>query len=99
MFLCNAEPTTFAEASSTYKMGVATNPAGPTLFGPPSAGSPSGRKVTSLTALGTFTADGTASWWAACSTTSLLARAPMLEPAACAIGQGWAVNGVSVAIP
>lgn len=45
IYICSAEPTTYAEATSTYDLGVKNFGAG-AVFGSPAAGSP-GRKVTS----------------------------------------------------
>lgn len=56
LYICSTMPTTFAEASSTYKLGVKATPA----FGSPEDDT-SGRKVM-VTAItdGSVTADGTA---------------------------------------
>lgn len=59
LYICSAEPTTFAEASSTYKLGTK---AAPTITGPAN-GDVSGRKITiSAISDGTVSANGTASW-------------------------------------
>ena len=41
MFLCSAEPTTFAEANATYRLGVKTGP----VFIGPANGDIDGRKI------------------------------------------------------
>lgn len=60
LYICNAQPTTFAEASTTYKIGTK---ASPSFTGP--ADDTSGRKVT-LDAItdGTVSATDTATWFA-----------------------------------
>jgi hypothetical protein len=58
--LCSAEPTTFTEANSTFKLGEKTFTAG-AAFGAPAAGSPNGRKVASTGITdGSVTGTGTA---------------------------------------
>ena len=42
LYICSSEPTTFLEASSTYKLGVKAAPS----FTGPAAGDTSGRKIT-----------------------------------------------------
>lgn len=42
LYICSAQPTTFAEASSTYKLGTK---ASPTITGPSDGGAGGGRKV------------------------------------------------------
>jgi len=56
LYICNNLPTTFAEASSTYKLGVKANPG----FTGPANGDTSGRKLT-VNAItdGTITGSGT----------------------------------------
>jgi hypothetical protein len=61
LYICSAEPTTFAEASSTYKLGTKASP----TFTGPANGDASGRKITcDAISDGTVDADGTASHWA-----------------------------------
>lgn len=74
IFICQGEPTTYALASTTNLLGQKSWGAG-AAFGAPAAGSPNGRKVTSIAITdGTITTTGTASWWAACGTASLHAH-------------------------
>lgn len=75
IFICSSEPTTYAEASTTYLLGTKSWGAG-NAFGAPADGTaPTGRKVTSIAITdGTITTTGTASWWAACGTASLQAH-------------------------
>lgn len=74
IFICQAEPSTYAIASTTGLLGLKSWGAG-NAFGSPAAGSPNGRKVTSIAITdGTITTTGTASWWAACGTASLHAH-------------------------
>lgn len=61
LYICSAEPTTFLEASSTYKLGVKASPA----FVGPAAGDVSGRKITvSAVTDGVVSADGSAAYLA-----------------------------------
>src|SRR4051812_8932348 len=74
IFICQAEPTSYAIASTTGLLGLKSWGAN-NAFGAPAAGSPNGRKVTSAAITdGTITTTGTASWWAACGTASLHAH-------------------------
>lgn len=62
--ICNSEPTTYAQATTTYVLGFKSFGAG-NVFGSPAAGTPNGRKVTSAAVTdGTITTSGTANWWA-----------------------------------
>jgi hypothetical protein len=62
--VCSSEPTTYAQATTTYMLGFKSFGAGG-VFGSPAAGSPNGRKVTSAAITdGTITTSGTANWWA-----------------------------------
>jgi hypothetical protein len=59
LYICSAEPTTFAEASSTYKLGTKATPS----VGSPTNGDSTGRKiVVSAVTDGTVSATGTATW-------------------------------------
>lgn len=79
--ICHTEPTTYAEATSTYSVGNKTSLA----VGSPAARSPSGRKVTvsaitdgTVTATSTGTGDD-AQYWAIADTVNgrLLAAGPL----------------------
>lgn len=59
--ICSTEPTTYAQATTTYTLGNKTTP----TIGAPAAGSPSGRQVTvSAITGGSVTGTGTAAFWA-----------------------------------
>ena len=59
LYVCNAEPTSFAEASSTYTLGSKSSP----TFTGPAAGDVSGRKITvDAISDGSVSADGNACW-------------------------------------
>lgn len=76
LYICSQQPTTFTQASVTYKLGTKASP----TVGSPSDRSPSGRKVTvSAITDGTIDANGTATHWALCdnSASKLLATAPL----------------------
>jgi len=63
LFICTTEPTTYAEASSTYAKGVKDAGAGAIFPGAIAAGS-NGRKVTTLSITdGTVSGDGTVAYW------------------------------------
>jgi hypothetical protein len=59
LYICSAQPTTFAEASSTYKLGTKATPS----VGAPTNGDVSGRKiVVAAITDGAVSATGTATW-------------------------------------
>ena len=59
LYICSAQPTTFAEASSTYALGVKATPS----IGSPTNGDSTGRKiVVSAITDGTVTDTDTATW-------------------------------------
>lgn len=59
-YLCSTEPTTFTQASSTYKLGTKASP----TISSSGTGSPSGRKLTVSVTGGTINTTGTATAWA-----------------------------------
>lgn len=70
IILCSSEPTTYAQATTTFLLGFKNFGAG-AAFGSPAAGSPNGRKVSSVAVTdGTITTSGTASWWAVTDNTN-----------------------------
>lgn len=61
LYICSTEPATYAEASSTYALGIKASP----TVSSPGAGSPTGRQVTiSAITDGSVTGNGTAAYWA-----------------------------------
>jgi hypothetical protein len=63
LYVCSQEPTTWAEASSTFALGVKTG----AIFSGPSNGNPNGRRVDLITFIdGQINTDGIATHWAAC---------------------------------
>jgi hypothetical protein len=64
IYICSAEPTTYTAATSTNALGNKNFGAGG-VAGAPAAGSPNGRKVTTVAVTdGSITATGTAAAWA-----------------------------------
>lgn len=64
LYLCTAEPTTYAEASSTFAVGNKNAGMGNLLIGPVDDHN-GGRKLSTVAILdGTETATATARWWA-----------------------------------
>lgn len=70
--VCSAEPTTFAEANATYKLGSKATP----TISEPQAGDVSGRKI-AISAItdGVISATGTATHWALIDADTLYAVA------------------------
>jgi hypothetical protein len=72
LYICNAEPTTFTQATSTFALGTKATP----TIGAAADRSPTGRRrtVAAITD-GTVTASGTATHWALTKASGSLLRA------------------------
>jgi len=99
IFICSSEPTTYAQASTTYLLGQKSWGAG-NAFGSPAAGtSPTGRKVTSVAVTdGTITTSGTASWWAACGTASLHSHGTLSTPQVVTSGNTFTLGAFEIKV-
>lgn len=88
LHICSQDPTTYAEATSTYTLGVKTSP----TINAPADGTGSGRSVTMQAfSDGTTTGNGDATHWALVDTINsrLLATGPITEaPVAITTGAG-----------
>jgi len=97
LYINSAVATTFAEASSTYALGVKATP---TFTGP--ADATSGRKIT-VDAItdGTVTASGTAAFWALTddSTSALIAAGPLAAGVAVVSGGTFTLTAIAINIP
>lgn len=88
--ICSTNPTTYAEANSTYALG-AYAPGSASIFGAPAARTPNGREVTSAGWSGaSVTTTGTGAWLAYLDTTGtrLLAVLDMTDQAVTS-GNTW----------
>jgi hypothetical protein len=100
IFVCSQHPTTYAEATSTYALGVKVFSAG-AVFGAPASGSP-GRSVTSVAVTdGVITANGTVTAWAIVDSANsrLLATGPVTGSKAVTIGQGFTLGAMTLRLP
>ncbi|MDE5440522.1 hypothetical protein GWG65_03465 [Bradyrhizobium sp. CSA207] len=79
LFLSTIEPTTFAEAVS-FAIGNADYGPGGIFVDPPAPWAPNGRKLTSITMVGTVTSHAMVNWWALCSPTGLLVHGTIAAP-------------------
>jgi hypothetical protein len=98
LYICSQVPTTFAEATSTYALGVKASPS----IGAPADRAPSGRKVTlAAIADGLVTATGTASHWALTKTTgsTLMATGPLSPSTGVTSGNTFTTNAIDIGIP
>lgn len=98
LYICNAQPTTFTEASVTYKIGTK---AAPTITGP-TAGDVSGRKVTiSAISDGVVDANDTAAWFALCdnSNSELLVSGNLGSSQAIVTGSPFSLTAIDVELP
>ena len=101
MYLCSAEPTTYASATATSALGNKNWGAG-SVFGSPASASPNGRKVTSaVVSDGTVTGTGTAGFWAATDNTGgrLLAAGALSATQGVTSGNSWTLTAFDVRIP
>jgi hypothetical protein len=94
--ICNAAPTTYAQATSTYSLGTAL----PSVSAP-TDGSPNGRKVV-LAAIsgGTVLSSGTASHYALTETgaSRLLVSGP-ITPQSVSAGNSFTTAALDIGIP
>lgn len=98
LYICHTQPTTFAEASTTYKLGTK---AAPTITGP-AAGDVSGRKVTvSAISDGVVDANGDAAWFALCdnSNSELLVSGNLAATQAIVTGSPFSLTAIDVELP
>lgn len=98
MYICSAEPTTYAQASSTYALGVKTS----LSIGAPAARSGGGREVTvAAISDGSVSATGTASHYAIVDATNsrLLAASSLSASQAVTNGNTWSTPSFTVGIP
>lgn len=99
LYICDTQPTTFAEASSTYKLGTK---ASPTITGPAPGGAGGGRQV-AISAItdGVVDADGDAIWFALCDdSASLLQVAGNLDSLlSIATGSPFTLTEIIIQIP
>lgn len=96
MYICSQEPTTYAEASSTYALGNKAS----LSIGAPANGAVSGRRVTVASFTdGSVTATGTASHWALTkSGTTLMATGPLSASQAVTNGNTWSSAAFDITI-
>lgn len=98
VYICSQAPTTYTEASSTYKLGTKTSAA----VGTPTAGDTDGRKVV-ITAItdGTVDSSGTATHWALCkdsATAELLAAGPLASSQVVTSGNTFTLPATDVTL-
>lgn len=96
--VCSAEPTTFAQATSTLTLGNKTDYS----VSAPGARTPDGRKVTTdAVSDGEITATGTATHWAITNVAGsvLIASGPLAAPQAVTSGNPMSVAAFDIGIP
>ena len=98
LYICSAMPTTFAEASSTYKLGTK---ASPTITGPADR-TGGGREVTVAAITdGVVNADGTAGFYALCdnSASKLLVAQALSATQVVTSGNPFSLAALKVGMP
>jgi hypothetical protein len=96
--ICSQEPTTYAEATSTYTLGNKTS----LSIGSPEARTPSGRKVVVAAITdGSVTGTGTASHYAIVDTVNsrLLATQSLSASQAVTTGNTFSLGAIDIGIP
>lgn len=99
LYICSQEPTTFAEASSTYKLGTK---ASPTITGPTNRASGGGREVTvGAISDGAVEATGLATHYALCdnSASKLLATQELAASQNVTNGNPFTLTSMKLGIP
>jgi len=99
LYICNALPTTFTEASSTYKLGTKATP---TITGPTDGGAGGGRQVTvSAISDGTINTTGTASHFALTddSLSKLLVAGDLASSQSVTSGNPFTLTAINIQIP
>lgn len=98
LYICSQEPTTFAEATTTYKLGTKTG----ISIGAPADRTPSGRKVTVASfSNGTVDASGTATNWALTKTTGsvLMATGALAASQVVTSGNSFSLAAFDIGVP
>lgn len=101
IYINSSEPATFTAASSTVKLGTKNFGAG-NCFGAPAAGSPNGRKVSSVSFTdGTVDSSGTATHWSTTDTTNsrLYATNSLSSSQAVTSGNTFSLGSFDIRIP
>lgn len=96
--ICSAEPTTYAQATTTYTLGNKTS----LSIGAPTDRTPNGRKVVVAAITdGTVTANGTATHWAIVDTVNsrLLASGSLSSSQAVTSGNVFTLQAFDIGIP
>ena len=98
LYICSQEPTTFAGATSTYKLGTKTS----ISIGSPADRTPSGRKVTVASfSNGTVDATSTATHWALTKTTGsvLMATGALASSQGVTSGNSFSLAAFDIGVP
>lgn len=99
LYICSSQPTTFTEASSTYKLGTK---ASPTITGPTDGGAGGGRQVTvSAISDGVVDSNGDAAWFALCddSLSKLLVSGNLAGTVSVVTGSPFTLTAFNIQIP
>jgi len=97
IYICSQQPTTYAEATSTYALGSANFGVG-LVAGAPQAAT-GGRKVaTNAVTAGTISAVGTPTYWAIVDSVNslLLATGPMTGSVTTDISKAWSLEAIEI---
>jgi hypothetical protein len=99
IYICSQDPTTYAEATSTFKLGQKTFTAG-TGFTACADATPNGRKVSSVAINnGSITGNGQATAWAVVDGSHLLANGGLATPQNVNNGNSFVLPSFSIRIP
>lgn len=98
LYICSAQPTTFTEAATTYKLGTKATPS----IGSPQAGDVSGRKaIVAAITDGVVNSAGDATWWALTddSLSKLLIAQELTALVAVVTGSPFTLDALDIEFP
>ena len=99
IYICSQDPTTYTEATSTFKLGAKTGSAG-ALFTAPVDATPNGRQVSSIAISdGSITANGNATAWAVVDGSRLLANGGLASTQTVTSGNLFILPSFAIRIP
>jgi hypothetical protein len=102
IYVCSAEPSTFANATSgATSLGYKSFGAGAIFGAPTAAADGNGRRVRYLNSpwgIGTCVTSGVASWWAVCSGTALLAHGVLPGNVSITAGEAIIIGAFDIAM-
>lgn len=95
LHICSTQPTTLAEATTTYKLGTKTS----LSIGAPQAHTTGRKVVVAAFSDGSVTATGSAAYFGIVDGTRLLAAGPLASSQSVTIGNTFSLAAFDIALP